>query len=224
MLLSNTLVENKEVRRLNLVALAQKFKTLKALAEETASDAGHLSQVKNRTRNMGDDVARRFERRLHKPPGWMDSQHGVKEETPVYDSQVPVSDYRAAPVVGIAKLGEDGFFDEMGFPIGAGDGFIDAPSRDPDVYALRVKGDSMNPAIRDGWYVVIEPNSRCVVGEYVVAALKDGRKMVKELLWEREDSVALNSVNDGRRITLERSEIESLRHVAFIAPPSKRRL
>src|SRR5690606_15695783 len=49
-------------------------------------------------------------------------------------------------------------------------------------YALRVRGDSMHPAIRNGSFVVAEPGRACVPGEYVVLVLTTGQKMVKELV------------------------------------------
>ncbi|WP_157991636.1 S24 family peptidase [Caldimonas tepidiphila] len=124
-------------------------------------------------------------------------------------------------VVGMAKLGDNGWYEELSLVPGMGDGYVDVPTRDPDAYALLVRGDSMHPAIRDGWLVVVEPNSRPAVGEYVAIKLRDGKKMVKELLYYRKDSVALLSVNGERRITLGTDEIELIHAVGFILPPSK---
>lgn len=136
-----------------------------------------------------------------------------------------VGPYAMVPVVGTAQLGPDGYWVAMEYPVGHGDGSLDVPTRDHQAYALRVKGDSMAPAIRDGWYVVVEPNYPVHPGEYVVVVTKDGRSMVKELLWQRNGQIVLMSVADGfERITLDMDEVEKLHHVAFIAPPSKKRL
>jgi phage repressor protein C with HTH and peptisase S24 domain len=148
-----------------------------------------------------------------------DSKSGIES-----DDGIPVRSYRMAPVVGTAQLGPDGFWEELSYPVGFGDGYLDVPTSDPSAYALRVKGDSMTPAIRDGWFVVVEPNEPYSPGEYVVVVTTDGRSMVKELLWERDDQVVLMSVADGYgRLTLDRSNIKHIHHVAFIAPPSKRK-
>lgn len=125
---------------------------------------------------------------------------------------------RPTPVVGQAKLGDDGFYERLDSPDGWVEGYN---STDPDAYALRVRGDSMHPAIRHGSFVVVEPGGRCVVGEYVAIALRDGRKMVKELVIERPDEVIVESVNGNHRRTLERSEIESLHQVAAVVAASK---
>jgi phage repressor protein C with HTH and peptisase S24 domain len=128
---------------------------------------------------------------------------------------------KPTPVVGTARMGEDGFYDALDYPPGQGDGFVDSHSPDPNAYALRVKGDSMHPAIRHGSFVVVEPNGRCMPGEYVVIALVDGRKMVKELVIERPDEIVVESVNGNHRKTWERSEIERMHPVSAIVAASK---
>lgn len=128
----------------------------------------------------------------------------------------------AAPVVGTASLGFDGFWSEIEYPVGYGDGYVMHPTRDANAYALQVKGDSMYPAIRSGFIVVVEPNTTPVIGEFVVVKLKDGRSTVKELLWQRGDEFALQAVNGQARMTLRVNEVEFIHYVAAIVPPSRR--
>lgn len=132
----------------------------------------------------------------------------------------PRSDKRV-PVVGTAKLGGDGYYYELETPTGHGDGYVEAFSADRNAYAVRVKGDSMYPAIRHGEIVVVEPHGQLVAGERVLIGLHDGRKMVKELVTGREDSVTVVSVNGGDRLTFEREEIEYIHAVAMIVSASK---
>ena len=141
------------------------------------------------------------------------------------ESGPPVGEFYAAPLVGTAQLGDDGYWYDTDHPVGHGDGFVDVPTRDPNAYALRVRGDSMAPAIRSGWIVVVEPNRGLVPGEYVLVKTTDGRSMVKELLFERDDEVSLMSVNNSHgRLTLAREELELIHYVGFIVPPSKLRI
>lgn len=124
---------------------------------------------------------------------------------------------RLTPVLGAAMLGENGYFDQIEQP----DGWVDGYSADLDAYALRVKGDSMHPAIRHGTFVVVEPNGRCVPGEYVAIVLLDDRKMVKELVIERPDEVVVESVNGNQRQTIARSQIRQMHPVAAVVAASK---
>lgn len=128
---------------------------------------------------------------------------------------------KRVPIVGTAKLGSDGFYEELSPVVGGGDGYMEMATDDPNAYGLRVRGQSMFPAIRDGWYVVVEPNSNPTPGEYVLLKLKDGRKMVKELFLRRPGSVEVMSVNGGERVTFDVFELDSIQAVSAVVPPSK---
>ncbi|GGU53767.1 hypothetical protein GCM10009504_08240 [Pseudomonas laurentiana] len=126
---------------------------------------------------------------------------------------------RRIAIVGTAQLGTDGYW--VGLDNSAG--WVETWSRDEDAYALRLKGDSMAPAIRSGWVAVCEPNHRLVPGEYVMVTTTDGQSMVKELLFESEDGVSLMSVNAayGERRTVAWDDIETIHYVGTILAPSK---
>lgn len=140
---------------------------------------------------------------------------------PALEYAGPVAGHRRVPVVGTAKMGDDGFYEELSPIPGAGDGYVEAVSSDPNAYALRVRGSSMAPAIKDGSYVVIEPNGRPVPGEPVLVIMRSGQKMVKEFLIERTDSIEVESVNGGQRRTIYRDELESVQPVAAVLYRSK---
>lgn len=130
---------------------------------------------------------------------------------------------RRLPIVGAASLGYDGFWVEMDFPVGHGDGYVEHFSTDRNAYALRVRGDSMFPAIRDGNIVVVEPNVTPNAGEFVMVRLKDGRSTVKEFLWRKDGAIALQAVNGQQRMTIPEDQIEKVHFVAAIIPGSKLR-
>ncbi len=126
--------------------------------------------------------------------------------------------FKRASIAGTAQLGPNGYWDALE----ATEGWIDVPTSDPDVYSLRVRGDSMAPAIRNGWVVWCEPNHQLIPGEYVMLRCNNGQSMVKELLFENAEEVSLGAVNDNYgRITFQRRDIEQLHYVGGIVPPSK---
>lgn len=146
----------------------------------------------------------------------------VREPDPEYAGRARSA--RTIPVVGSAKLGEDGFYEEVSSAVGHGDGHIEIETADPNAYGLRVRGQSMFPAIRDGWYVLVEPNMECHAGGYVLIRLRDGRKMVKELLFVRGGSIEVMSVNGGDRLSFDASDLEEergMQAVGAVLPPWK---
>ncbi|WP_319557928.1 helix-turn-helix transcriptional regulator [Thiomicrorhabdus sp.] len=74
------IMDNKEIRHLNLKNLLKGFKSQRAFADKCFLSPGHLSQMFNKTRNIGDSVAKDIEKALNLPHGWMDQVH--------YDGQV----------------------------------------------------------------------------------------------------------------------------------------
>ena len=99
-------------------------------------------------------------------------------------------------MVGEVKGGDDGYLDELQYPVGHGDGYVDYPATDPQAYALRVRGDSMYPRYKAGEFIVVEPSLEAQPGDDVVVSLKDGRKLLKELNWVRDGEVQLLSSNN----------------------------
>ncbi|HGM5018389.1 TPA: helix-turn-helix transcriptional regulator [Pseudomonas aeruginosa] len=211
-----------DIRRNNLALLLRtRFNgNKKALGDAVGRQAGYvggmLPNAKNQ-RSFGESNARDFEHRLGLPAGWLDTPQG---ETPSsFQEALPLErKFRRTRIVGTAQLGPEGYWDAMT----VADGWLDVPTNDPDAYSLRVKGDSMAPAIRNGWAVWCEPNHALVPGEYVVVRRTNGECMVKELLYENRSEVSLMAVNANYgRLTIPRDEIEQIHYVGGIVPPSR---
>jgi phage repressor protein C with HTH and peptisase S24 domain len=102
---------------------------------------------------------------------------------------------RAIPVVGMARAGADGFFDESGFPVGA-DETVRFPDLGEDrVYALEIAGDSMEPMYRAGDIVIVQPGAAVRRGDRVVVRTRAGEVMAKILGRRNEQNVELISLN-----------------------------
>lgn len=211
------------IRKQNLLALLS-GKKQRACAEKWDTSPSTLSQITsaNAVRNLGDELARKIERAEGLPAGWMDTlQTGGPSHSNIEPGPPITSPFRAVKIVGTAQMGSEGYW----YQLDEGDGVVDVPSSDPGAYALRLKGDSMAPAIRSGWIAVVEPNHRLVPGEYVMIRLEDGESMLKELLYANDVEISVMSINDayGRR-TIPVEQIAQIHYVGAIVPPSKVRM
>lgn len=74
-LLSNSGMENNDIRRANLNLLIDEFKTIRALADQVDTAPNYISEIKNGVRNMGHKLARKIEEKAGKPSGWLDQLH-----------------------------------------------------------------------------------------------------------------------------------------------------
>lgn len=140
---------------------------------------------------------------------------------PKYASQRPKR-LESVPVLGKAMLGQNGFFDAMDYPAGHGDGYLEIPSEDEAAYALKVVGSSMHPRIKNGEYVLIEPNHQYLPGDEVLVRTKDGRAMVKEFIYAREGQHRFDSISDGYApVFLDDEDVVAVHYVAGILKASK---
>jgi len=107
---------------------------------------------------------------------------------------------RTVPIVGLARAGAEGFFDEAGFPVGA-----DETVRFPDIgqdriYALEITGDSMEPLYRKGDVVIVQPGAAVRRGDRIVVRTKAGEVTAKELGRRTEMSLELISLNPSHPV------------------------
>jgi len=152
-----------------------------------------------------------------------DSGKWPKGETAAGETlQVGTAKDGAVPVVGQAKLGVDGYFEAIDFPVGYGDGYLMIHSDDPNAYGLKVLGDSMHPRIKNGEYVLIEPNKVFCAGDEVMVKTVNGQAMIKEFIYQRDGMYRFDSVNQAHApIHLPEEAIEKIHLVGGILKSSR---
>lgn len=224
------MTDRKEVRRQQLARLLnERFGGVQArLAKAIGKNPNYVSRCLAGTKGIGEGIAHEIEERLRLPRGWMDDadspEPGNTDELSDSAAGVARSTIPAGrvPVVGHARLGDNGHFVELQYPVGHGDGFLDMPSNDENAYAVRCEGDSMTPRIRAGEFVLIEPNHPVSNGDEVLVKARDGRVMVKQFLYRRDGAIRLLSVNEAHSpITLQEDEVVAMHYVAAIVKSVK---
>lgn len=133
-------------------------------------------------------------------------------------------EFPGVAVVGNVRGGEgdNARYVELEHAVGQGEGFVRYPMRDPNTYALRVKGDSMRPRIKPGEFIVVEPNHSVMVGEEVMVKTADGRNMVKILSRRSGGDLEFRSINevDHPPFTLDESQVKDMHYIGAIVKPS----
>jgi len=105
---------------------------------------------------------------------------------------------RRVPLIGLAQAGSSGFFDDAGFPVGAGWDEIPFPEvADERAYALEIAGDSMQPIYRDGDRIIVSPAASVRRGDRVVVKTTEGEVMAKQLARHTAHRIELRSFNPG---------------------------
>lgn len=125
----------------------------------------------------------------------------------------------AIPVIGFAQAGDQGFFDDAGFPVGGSWDDVRVPGlRDEGVYCLQIAGDSMSPVLRSGDKVLVSPTETVRRGDRVVVKTLEGEIMAKELSLINEtqiDLISLNPEHPNRSFT--RTEIQWIARIVWVS-------
>ena len=168
----------KELRRERLKTLMG-GRTQAAVAEELDGvSASYLWQLLSGKRNIGDKVARKIERSLGVPEGYLDGLAGDPPDTATphpSDVRHIEGSQRRIPVVSYVEAGDPKeIFDDHE----PGNGFeylgVDtelADSLGPYAFALVVEGHSMAEEFQPGDRVIIDPHAPVRPGDIVVAKL-----------------------------------------------------
>lgn len=103
---------------------------------------------------------------------------------------------RKVPLLGYAQAGAEGYFDDAGYPTGSGWDEIEFPEAiDPDAYALKITGDSMEPVYRKGDVLIVAPAAEIKRGDRVVLKTAGGEVMAKEVVRRSARKMELRSLN-----------------------------
>ncbi|SIO62286.1 LexA family transcriptional regulator [Paraburkholderia phenazinium] len=195
------------------------------LADAAGATKGTVNQwLSRRIKKLRFEYAEAIEKKFGYSVKWLITGKGEKKVTEVGQRSefdpTSLPGRQRIPVVGMTQLGDKGFWAEIESPVGHGDGYLEFPSREK-AYGLRCKGDSMMPRIRDGEFVIVEPDHAVQSGDEVLIKAVDGRVMIKTFLYSRDGRKYFMSVNEEHgRISFEDAEIEQLHYVAAIVKAS----
>ncbi|ESQ78805.1 helix-turn-helix transcriptional regulator [Asticcacaulis sp. YBE204] len=121
------------------------------------------------------------------------------------------------PLIGFAQAGNDGLFDDAGFPVGQGWDEIALPAGESGLYALEISGDSMLPLYRDGDRIIVDPHTQNLRrGDRVVVRTTDDEVMAKELVRQTALQVELRSINPSfANRVLERAQVAWIARIVW---------
>ncbi len=121
------------------------------------------------------------------------------------------------PLLGLARAGKGGFFDDSGFPVGNGWDEIDVPGvTDATAYALEITGDSMLPVYREGDTIIVSPGATLRKGDRVVVKTTDGQVMAKVMQRQTAKNVELASFNkDHDTKTLDMKDVDWIARIIW---------
>jgi phage repressor protein C with HTH and peptisase S24 domain len=136
-----------------------------------------------------------WERGLAPVPAW--AEENIAREFGGGEQGQAGAAQKKIPVIGYVSAGEtDVHYDDQGYATGGGFDEVERPSKvkDPHAYALRVKGDSMFPAYREGDTLVLDTTKPVYNKDDAVVRVR-GKSYFK-IFWQIGDEIILRSFNN----------------------------
>lgn len=162
-----------EIRLENGRALMKEAGGPSSFAERVDRQATQISRLvgKNPSKPIGDRLARHFEDCFNKPKGWLDYDHSLISESNVDSYRVPST---SVPVLSWVQAGN---WCEISDIEAVTDEYLAAPyGCSEGTFALRVRGQSMEPVYKHGVIIYVEPSIAPVDGDDVIAVLTESNE------------------------------------------------
>jgi len=183
------------IRRQRLVQLISKYPTQQKLADEIGVTNGYISQLVRGHREIGEKMARKIEAKLGLADGYLDNDECLDYTSANGNHEViKLGRFTRVPVVGMIR--PNGSTWEGMEMNSLGDGFINYATKDLKAYAIRCMGDALKPRIKDGEYVIIEPDMPVLSGDEVAILSLDGEYMLKTFEYTRNGKLYYTSINE----------------------------
>jgi phage repressor protein C with HTH and peptisase S24 domain len=127
----------------------------------------------------------------------LDRLLGVSERE-VDKSGLPLAPGQLVPVINKVSAGYPTDFDDLEYPVGVADDYIRCPDvRDPNAFAVRVVGDSMEPKFKEGDIVVFSPAAEVTNGDDCFIRFSSPHETTfKRVFFEQNDMVRLQPRNE----------------------------
>jgi phage repressor protein C with HTH and peptisase S24 domain len=115
------------------------------------------------------------------------------------EQALPISSGRIVPVINKVSAGYPADFNDMDYPVGIADDYVRCPGiNDPNAFAVRVVGDSMEPRFTEGDIVIFSPADEVRNGDDCFIRMSMPHETTfKRVFFEQDNMVRLQPRNEN---------------------------
>lgn len=153
------MIDIAKIRLENFEKIRLKFSSNAELARTLKRSPQQINDMLSGKKSFGPKIARYIETTLKLPSGYMDEPQNLEKTKLAEGKKIPVLSFVQA---GLPTDSGQNCYDE----------WLDVAEDTPEnAYALRIRGQSMEPAFHEGQVVIVNPNISPRPGDYVVVRL-----------------------------------------------------
>ncbi|MBN2181800.1 MAG: helix-turn-helix domain-containing protein [Sedimentisphaerales bacterium] len=122
----------------------------------------------------------------------------TKSKLKIKDDKLSIAAGRLVPIINKVSAGYPTDFNDLDYPVGIADDYVRCPDlHDPNAFAVRVVGDSMEPKFCEGDIVIFSPAADVKNGDdcFVRFAMPH-ETTFKRVFFEKKDKIRLQPRND----------------------------
>jgi SOS-response transcriptional repressor LexA len=90
-----------------------------------------------------------------------------------------IGEMRPVPVISLVAAGNWNYASDE-FELGVSDEYIASDIKGENIFAVRVKGDSMEPEFTEGDIIILNPHAKTYHGDYVIVRNDEGEATLKQ--------------------------------------------
>jgi len=202
-----------ELRRNNLAKVidqlidSQQFKNGKEICEHFGLSAAYITQLLNSKRQIGEKAARELEQQL-----------GL--ESLILDrAEAPVIEVASSPVK--ITMFQMQVVEQQAFKmkvIDSAENLVSWLKLEPQHYAIQVTGQYYFPSLKAGWWLVCDEQAELQPSVLMCLYLSNGLQLIVELISEGLDSYQIQSLDESRKVSFQKSDVEKIHPVIAILP------
>lgn len=147
-------------------------------------------------------------------PELLDPKNPINQESNVEKAEVP---HGKVPLISWTHAGEWASSTDP-YPVGMAEDWVSWDTKHKGVYALKVRGNSMEPEYRDGDIIFVDPTKQPIINDDIVAEF-DGETQLKRLkVYKPQEMVLLSPLNQigHKDVILTGKELKKFRTLGVV--------
>jgi repressor LexA len=198
-------IENEKVKNPPSDTLLIELEKILQFDQGLLRHIAHMQRLPADVRGQVETAEAQNEKLKHLVKNLINTKEDIAIENILADNDIDVASDsdrltsgKLVPVINKVSAGYPEDFNDLDYPVGIADDYVRCPDmHDPNAFAVRVVGDSMEPRFFEGNIVIFSPSMQVNSGDDCFIRFKDPHETTfKRIFFENDDTVRLQPRND----------------------------
>lgn len=198
-------IENEKVKNPPSDSVLTELETILKFEPGMLRHIAHMQRLPADVRGQVETAEAQNEKLKHIVKNLINTKEDIAIENILADNDIKtkpdgsgLTSGKLAPIINKVSAGYPTDFNDLDYPVGIADDYVRCPDlHDPNAFAVRVVGDSMEPKFYEGNIVIFSPSMQVNSGDDCFIRFKNPHETTfKRIFFEKDDKVRLQPRND----------------------------